>query len=648
MSSHDPQVLASVFCGEIDTLHCAFQLIAGHLCKVETVFEQVGFSQQQKCSEVILAGSFQEILDVFCSFSRSRVPLTLLLEERVLRDPSFTSVTRRLHSVVVSPTRVVHRKDRSTVHPVDILGSADEVMAAITALAPFFLKERAVPVVSTPGNGVPQSSLASTAPTNTTTPFPQADPQRGVRPSGWGTRPSADIQQYQQTHNQHQQQQQRVQGIGATPFQDPFPNPRIAQQQQIPNYPLNVNQKLDYTVDDRTRAVFPQGLNTTTPPNPLTNASLTTMPPPTPNRQTSFAHTPATAGAPAASMDFDAPPDYYALPPGEDANAMFELRDRLTQQPPPSSGQQAERPGATQVVTLPPLTLTTPPPVNTNTQMTAIQQPRPLTQNLPHDNFRVPHCPPPPVGDLVRPEQSQQQQQQQLREPEYEQTLWIAPRFLPRLIGTAGRCIAEFEHRSGATIVTGIRADMHGMKALAVQGTMSKVRKGTVLVMNRIASWVAADQQGPTAREILIPNVAVSQVIGKGGWKLCEFQLFSGAAITVHPPSQSSNSTVQRVCQALGLPRDAARDFAEMLWVAMGLPRGLNSSELLQSPQAVFCRQLRLMGTAENVETCARLISHFVCDALRVAAYRAGRPMQGVLGNSSGSGSGQGRGRLVP
>uniref|UniRef100_A0A0G4I8L4 K Homology domain-containing protein n=1 Tax=Chromera velia CCMP2878 TaxID=1169474 RepID=A0A0G4I8L4_9ALVE len=650
-------VSVSVFFRESDTVGSVLPRISKYLARLEPVFERNGYAYG-RFSEVFLEGSLDDLVGVLSALPGEGIPLCFLVDSRTTEDPFFVTQAQSFAYEISLSSKTVVREGRDNIplRPVEVRGTADRVMVALNALSPLIFKERtAAPWGGsewTPtGSGFPPQSTALTQdtyqnrpPSATAGTFNASSVARGggvstVDPTRVATAES------QQAGGGHY-----APPVSALPppyeadMTPTYPTAQINRPypatQMTPNYPSttpiaphypnaaqaptrleNIMRAFPPSVVEggtsrpsRLAATATQGRNRLeaesrhVPLNSLSSfrdhsrAIPTTGPPPYSSNQLqvmNHTHAPQQTGLGTSSLSSSSahvshpyPPAYPPMPPSSNPPIPY----------PSASAQHA----AAAAESLQP--------------RTAVASHNPLAGHL-----HIPTGPqvviPGEDGQTIQPAQDNGAEQ------EFKQTVTIASQFVPRLVGAGGACIAEFQQRSRATMVYGRTADSTGMKVLTITGTMAQVQKGVELVRNKLASWLARDLQGPVRRELYVPNLVISSVIGKGGWKIAEFQLLSGGAINIEPVGEPSHFPLAILCESLNLAQPAKRDeFSQDLQLLNGTvpPMGTPLSETMGQP--VFCRRLTLYGTPENVERCVSNISEFVVEsvhnvAIRIAGY---------------------------
>uniref|UniRef100_A0A0G4HQY9 K Homology domain-containing protein n=1 Tax=Chromera velia CCMP2878 TaxID=1169474 RepID=A0A0G4HQY9_9ALVE len=204
----------------------------------------------------------------------------------------------------------------------------------------------------------------------------------------------------------------------------------------------------------------------------------------------------------------------------------------------------------------------------------------------------------------------------------YERFMAIPAHFVPRLIGGGGKCILEFQNRSGAALKYDRTTSAEGMKTVRIRGNERQVDAAVELLVNKLASWVARDVGGPDRRTFWVPDAMVNQIIGKKGAKISDFQLKSGASVCVDCRESARVGLVREITQSLWMGVRDTEDAAEHLQRIQGnrmpptpFPASLDVS--------TFVRRVVLTGTTANLDRCRGLLSDCVCKVLRLAAQHA-------------------------
>uniref|UniRef100_A0A0G4ICT4 PLD phosphodiesterase domain-containing protein n=1 Tax=Chromera velia CCMP2878 TaxID=1169474 RepID=A0A0G4ICT4_9ALVE len=314
-------------------------------------------------------------------------------------------------------------------------------------------------------------------------------------------------------------------------------------------------------------------------------------------------------------------PDYpLTLPPSPDEGT---ITDTLSQYPHPASQQGASFPSAsnhhlspvTPSTTNPshqsPNSLPTLPPGHTSAHGITIGPLVPVSnQRGPGGNGSAPLLGASPGA---------------LAELKHMQTIWIPAHNVPRLIGAEGSFIQEFQNRSGAKIKYSNNTNMTGMKNATVTGTVRQVGTCVTLIRNKLDSWAALDNAGPHTHTLWVPDSLVSQVIGRKGTKIQEFQLYSGAAVFIDSPEQAVMGTFAQVCNSLGMTSPAhQRNIAEQLYVIQPPPgaHGMPTPAELSPQMPTLCRRMIVAGTQQAVSTCVGYMIEWIARALRGTAHR--------------------------
>uniref|UniRef100_A0A0G4HK79 K Homology domain-containing protein n=1 Tax=Chromera velia CCMP2878 TaxID=1169474 RepID=A0A0G4HK79_9ALVE len=224
-------------------------------------------------------------------------------------------------------------------------------------------------------------------------------------------------------------------------------------------------------------------------------------------------------------------------------------------------------------------------------------------------------------------------------EPVYERLVWIAAHYVPRLIGGGGKCILEFQNRSGAQLEYDRVTTDEGLKSVKITGNSRQVDAAVSLITNKVASWAARDSGGPESETLWVPDVVVNQVIGKKGSKVSEFQLYSGASVFIDARSSTTMGTIWQVCSSLSVQGAEMQALAHHVYTIQGMssPNGFPPCPQMQT----LCRRLVVAGTQEAVTKCKRLVVDCVCRILRLAAFhtQGGASNQHNQRGSPGSGA---------
>uniref|UniRef100_A0A0G4GER8 K Homology domain-containing protein n=1 Tax=Chromera velia CCMP2878 TaxID=1169474 RepID=A0A0G4GER8_9ALVE len=745
-------VSVSLLCREVEVLQSVLPLISGNLIRIETVVDRdgLGFSPGQKCSEVVLEGSAEGLIRALCSFPRAGAPLCLLLDSASIQTSFFVDQTRHFSDEISVSSNIVDREKMANtalaLHPVDLVGSEERVVAALHAISPVLWEggKHGEETHQEVGGGEKERGALSIQPMPSSAPPREGTAMNYPPPGYYATagRDGGTGSVHAQRHTTNPQSNGRwvdhPMQTSCPPFSDnPPPYEAV---QMTPDYPsapphthtqaqretesnaANMIRAFPPSVAERERerasertmsgsgsrsrsllglsgeAVvnaaatgplpFPPPPQSTysnaspsdnrTNPVPLTSAGGT-HPSPTPfpetgppgcldylNRQCSIQGGKAQeeqsitslsrhCDIPSASLPAPTPtPTNPPAPPHSNshtphASSNFQQQEApqtQTQRLPFSDHHHYEQPfppartmppqarhSRVQISAPPPLPGPLPSPPTNAMGAAGGDRPhfpslQPYTASLRNQQHleagrAVIQMPPPTVHlqDGNRNGNYPPGGMMNTGETEYQQILWISSHFVPRLVGTNGACLAEFEQRSGATMKYGRVSDGTGMKELTIIGTLGKVEKCVELVKNKLKSWIAREASGPARRDIWIPNTVISSVIGKGGWKVAEFQLLSGASISIEPVSVSGHVPIASACFSMGMPEELVHKFAGDLHVLMSTNR---STALNRSPTAfpVFCRRLKVVGTSENVQRCGDLISEFVWHTARLSAFR--------------------------
>uniref|UniRef100_A0A0G4HSI8 K Homology domain-containing protein n=1 Tax=Chromera velia CCMP2878 TaxID=1169474 RepID=A0A0G4HSI8_9ALVE len=235
------------------------------------------------------------------------------------------------------------------------------------------------------------------------------------------------------------------------------------------------------------------------------------------------------------------------------------------------------------------------------------------------------------------PNQNQNQNQVPLGEAQTEEILWIPAHFVPRLIGGGGKCILDFQNRSGASLKYDRVTAADGRKAVRIRGNQRQIAAAAEILENKVASWTARDLRGPETRTMWVPDEMVNQVIGKKGAKISDLQLSSGASVFVDTRESARMGVMREITQSLGVSARQAEEMAvQLYWIqTRNTFPGALTAPSPDMPTRV--RRVVLVGTAENVNKCAALLTSCVCKVVKLAALHAAKtnapPAGGMPGN---------------
>uniref|UniRef100_A0A0G4HJR8 K Homology domain-containing protein n=1 Tax=Chromera velia CCMP2878 TaxID=1169474 RepID=A0A0G4HJR8_9ALVE len=205
-----------------------------------------------------------------------------------------------------------------------------------------------------------------------------------------------------------------------------------------------------------------------------------------------------------------------------------------------------------------------------------------------------------------------------------EAILWIPAHFVPRLVGGGGKCILDFQNRSGARLKYDRVTSVQGMKAVRIRGTERQVLSAVEIVENKIASWTARDLRGPVTRTLWVPDEMVNQVIGKKGAKISDFQLSSGASVFIDCRESAQMGRVRDITESLGLEAAAAQEMAVQIQKILSLTQLPMARQQPPSPNMpTRIRRVVLTGTEPNVKKCNTLLNDCICKVVKLAALHA-------------------------